>query len=96
MNQSRQAQVKLELAARKGEKPYNPAEYDRLKTEYVKARIRYFEIVAEARSRLGIAQERSRRGLIPINEIAIFQKAADDAEANLAAEQKKLDDPKSS
>jgi hypothetical protein len=94
LNQSRQTRVRMELAARKGEKPYDPAEYERLKAEHLKARVRYFEIVAEgARDRLTIALERSRRGLIPIPEVAIFQKAADDAEATLASERKKLENP---
>ncbi|MBV8315632.1 MAG: hypothetical protein JOZ53_11900 [Planctomycetaceae bacterium] len=94
LNQSRQTRVRMERAARKGEKPSDPAEYERLKAEHLKARVRYFEIVAEgARNRLTIALERSRRGLIPIPEVAIFQKAADDAEAALAAERKKLENP---
>jgi multidrug resistance efflux pump len=91
LSRSRQAQVALELAARRGEKPYDPAEYDRLKTEYRKARIQYYEIIlAGAKSRLAIAIERSRRGLLPPSEIPLFQKATDDAEANLEAETRKL------
>jgi hypothetical protein len=94
LNQSRQTRVRMEVAAHKGEKPYDPVEFERLKAEHLKARVRYFEIVAEgARRRLTIALERSRRGLIPIPEVAIFQKAAEDAEATLAAERKKLENP---
>jgi multidrug resistance efflux pump len=94
LSRSRQAQVALELAARRGERPYEAAEYDRLKNEYLNARIQYYEIIlAGARSRLSIAIERSRRGLIPPNELALFQKAADDAEATLAAERKKVEKP---
>ena len=56
LNQSRQTRVRMELAAPKGEKPYDPVEFERLKAEHLKARVRYFEIVAEgARRRLTIA-----------------------------------------
>ncbi|WP_422930584.1 hypothetical protein [Singulisphaera sp. PoT] len=92
LSQSRQAQVSMELAARKGEKSYDSAEYEKLKGDYLKARIRYFEIVSKgARNRLAFAQERSRRKLIPVEEIAIFRKAVSDADANLAGERQKLE-----
>jgi multidrug resistance efflux pump len=91
LSRSRQAQVAMELAARKGEKPYDPAEYQRLKAAYLKARIHYFEITAEgATNRLDIARERSRIGLIPTSEITLFQKAANDADDALAVEREKL------
>jgi multidrug resistance efflux pump len=97
LNKSRQAQVVMELAARKGEKSYDPDEYRRLKADYFKARIQYFDvIVAGAKSRLAIAQQRSLRGLIPPNELAIFLKAVDDAEASLSAERKKFQELQSS
>lgn len=93
LSRSRQAQVLMELAARKGEKSYDPAEYRRLKAEYLKGRIQYFEIIAAgARSRRAIAQQRSLRGLIPPNELGIFQQAVDDADASLANERKKLEE----
>jgi multidrug resistance efflux pump len=93
LSQSRQAQVVMELAARRGEKTYDDSEYARLKSDYLKARIRYFEIIAEgARSRLAIATERSRRGLIPTNELGFFQRATDDADSTLTAERRKLSD----
>jgi len=96
LSQSRQAQVLMELAARRGEKKYDPEEYDRLKAAYLRARIRYFEINADAaHRRFEIAQERSRRGLIPPSEIPIFQKSIDDADAALIAERKKIDKPES-
>jgi hypothetical protein len=92
--QSRQAQVLMELAARKGETKYDPTEYDRLKASYLQARIRYFEVVAtSAHRRFAIAQERSRRGLIPVSELPLFQKMIDDAEVALAGERKKLEKP---
>jgi hypothetical protein len=94
LSQSRQAQVLLELAARTGEKKYDSGEYDRLKAAYLRARIRYFEITAEsAHRRYEIAQERSRRGLIPTSELPIFQKSSEDADAALGAERKKLEKP---
>jgi hypothetical protein len=94
LSQSRQAQVLMELAARRGDRKYDPAEYDRLKTSYLQARIRYFEMVAAgAHRRFAIAQERSRRGLIPTSELPLFQKSIDDADVALAAERKKLEKP---
>jgi hypothetical protein len=94
LSQSRQAQVLMELAARTGEKKYDSSEYDRLRAAYLKARIRYFEIMAaSSHRRYEIAQERSRRGLIPPSELPIFQKSCDDTDAALAAERKKLDKP---
>jgi outer membrane protein TolC len=61
LSRSRQSQVLMELSARKGEKPYDPAEYDKLKAEYLKARVHYFEVAVDgARRRLEIARDRSR------------------------------------
>lgn len=92
LSRSRQAQVAMEIAARRGEKPYDAAEYERLKSDYLKARLQYYEIVASgAHSRLAIAQERSRRGLIPASELAIFVKAAEDADAAVSAEREKME-----
>ena len=94
LSQSRQAQVLMELAARRGEKKYDPAEYERLKSAYLRARIRYFEITSEAaHRRLVIAQERSRRGLISESELPLFQKLIADADAALDGERKKLEKP---
>lgn len=92
LSRSREAQVLMELSARKGEKPYDPAEYHKLKGDYLRARTHYFEITAEgARKRLEIARERSRAGLIPAGEVAIFEKGVLDSEASMAAEHKALD-----
>ena len=56
-------------------------------------RIQYFEVVtAGSKSRLTIAQQRSARGLIAPQDVALFQKAVDDTEAALAAERKKLEE----
>jgi hypothetical protein len=94
LSQSRQAQVLMELAARRGDKKYDAAEYDRLKTSYVQARVHYFEMIATAaHRRFAIAQERSRRGLIPASELTLFQKSLDDADVALAAERRKLEKP---
>jgi outer membrane protein TolC len=92
--QSREAQVMMELAARRGEKKYDSEEYQKLKADYLRARLRYFEIVAAAAGRrYDIAQERSRRGLIPPNELPLFQKSLDDSEAALTAERKRIEKP---
>jgi outer membrane protein TolC len=94
LSQSRQAQVMMELAARRGEKRFDPDDYDRLKEAYLRARIRYFENTAEAaRRRYEIAQERSRRGLIAASELPIFQKSLDDADAALSTERNTLEQP---
>jgi hypothetical protein len=94
LSRSRQARVAVELAARKDEKALNPTEYARLRTEYLKTRVRYFEITAElAHRRLDLARDRSRRGLIPPNEIAIFEKKADDADTSLDEARKTLEAP---
>lgn len=93
LSKTREAQIVMELASRKGEKSYDAAEYQRLKTAYLNARVQYFEIIATgAKNRLAIAQQRSVRGLLTPNEVALFQKGVDDAEAALAAERKKLGD----
>lgn len=94
LSQSRQAQVLMELAARRGEAKYDPNDYDRLKASYLQARIHYFEVVSTAaHRRFSIAQERSRRGLVPVSELPLFQKSIDDADVALAAERKKLEKP---
>jgi hypothetical protein len=96
LSRSRQGRVAMELAARRGEKPYDPAEYGRLRSDYLKAQARYYELTSElAHRRLEMARDRSRRGLIPANELEIFQKGADDADASLAEARKKLDVPES-
>lgn len=97
LSESRQAQVLMELAARKGEKKYDPEEYDRLKAAYLQARVRYFEMISTAaHRRFAIAQERSRRGLVPVSELPLFQKSIDDADNALALERKKLEKPEPS
>ena len=92
LSRSREAQVMMELTARSGEKAYDPAEFKRLKSEYLKARVRYYEVTADgAQSRLEIARERSRLGLIPPNEISLFEQAAADAVTSLDSERKALE-----
>jgi hypothetical protein len=92
LSRSREAQVLMELAARRGEKPYDPVEYHRLKGEYLKARVRYFEVTAEgARRRLEIARDRVRSGLIPTGELGIFERASADAEAAADVERKSFE-----
>ncbi|WP_406700809.1 hypothetical protein V5E97_18640 [Singulisphaera sp. Ch08] len=96
LSKTREAQIVMELASRRGEKSYDSAEYQRLKAAYLKARIQYFEVVsAGSKNRLTIAQQRSLRGLIATDDVALFQKAVDDAENALAAERKKLEENES-
>ena len=96
LSQSRQAQVLMELAARQGREAVRPRRVTNgSRPSYLKARVRYFEIVAEA------AQRRldDRPGTLPARadphpaSSPLFQKAADDADATLAAERKKLENP---
>jgi hypothetical protein len=92
LSRSRESQVLMELAARRGERPYNPVEYRRLKTDYLKARVRYFEVSADgARRRLDLARDRSRLGLIAASEVTLIEKAAADALASLANERRALE-----
>jgi hypothetical protein len=92
LGKSREAQIRMELAARSGEKRFDPEEVHRLKTEYLQARVRYFEITAEAaRRRAQLARERSRLGLIPANDVATFDRASAEADLALEAEKKALE-----
>lgn len=92
LSRSREAQVVLELTARNGEKAVDPAEYHRLKTEYLKARVLYYERNAEgAKRRLEIARDRARLGLIPANEIEMFARAAADSAKALDKERQALE-----
>jgi hypothetical protein len=91
LSRSREAQVMMELAARTGVQPYDRNEFHRLKTEYLKARVHYYEVTAEgARRRLEVVRERTKLGLIGANEVSLFEKAASDADASLDAEKKAL------
>jgi hypothetical protein len=93
LSRSREAQVLMELAARRGEKAYDPVEYHRLKADYLKARIHYYEVSSEgSHRRLEIARERARLGYIPADEVTLFEKAADEADDSLASEKKALSD----
>ncbi len=47
LGRSREAQILMELAARNGEKRFDREEVHRLKADYLKARIRFFEASAE-------------------------------------------------
>lgn len=92
LSRSREAQILMELAARLGAKPYDAKEYHQLKSDYLGARVRYFEVSAEgANHRLEIARERSKRGLIPSGDLSFFERAAADAAASLAAEREALE-----
>ena len=92
LGKSRESQIVMEIAARTGEKRSDPATAHRLKSDYLKARIRYFEITAEAaRRRLDLGRERSRIGLVPSNDVAIFERASADAAAALAKERSVLE-----
>jgi hypothetical protein len=93
---SREAHVLMEIAETSTDKPSGLAAHERLKSDYLKARLQYLEITSEgAHRRLEIARDRSRQGVIPPQEIALFERAAADAEAALAAGRKALGSPES-
>lgn len=92
LGKSREAQIRMEIAARSGEKRFDPEEVHRLKTEYLQARVKFFEITAEAaRRRALLARERSRLGLIPVGDVNMFDRAAEEANLALEAEKRALD-----
>jgi hypothetical protein len=92
LSRSREAQVLMGISLRNGEKPSDPVDYRRLKTEFLKTRVRYYELTeGGARRRLEIARERSRLGQLPPNEIALFEHAATEAATALANERKALE-----
>lgn len=92
LGKSRAAQIMMEIASRNGERRIEPRDVHRLKSDYLKARIRYFEITADgARRRLELVRDRSRLGLIPSNDVATFERAAADAVESLATERKVLE-----
>lgn len=89
---AREAQILMELAARCGGKRPDPDEVYRLKSDYLKARVRYFEVASEgAKRRLELARERSRLGLMKSQDVAAFERAAADAAASLDSERKSLE-----
>jgi len=89
---AREAQILMELAARCNGKRSDPDEVYRLKSDYLKARIRYFEVASEgAKRRLELARERSRLGLMKPQDVSAFERAAADAAASLDSERKALE-----
>lgn len=91
LSRSREAQVLMELAVRRGEAAFDAEEYHRLKSAYLQARVRYFEVTAEgAKRRLDLARDRSRLGLVPPGDLVLFEKAAADAVEGLGSEKKAL------
>ena len=91
LSQARQGRVALERAERKGD---DPAETKRARAESFQTAVRYGETVADlAHRRLDLAQDRSKRGLIPANELAIFQQGVKDADASLTEAKGKLAKP---
>ena len=79
------------MGARDGSKAFDPVEVHRLKTEHLKARVRYFEVTAEgAKRRLEVVNERRRAGLVPASDVALFEKAAREADESVAEQKKGL------
>jgi|GEM_PF-1822093 len=90
LSNAREAQVSMELASHQDAKNYDRAQYQQLKTSYLKARVSYYEIVAQgAKSRLASAQQRSLRGVLSTDQISLFEKAVEDAQAALKLETSK-------
>lgn len=92
---ARQAQVAMELAARTGQRPYDAEEHLRRKADYIRARIRYSEIrVAGIRKRLDIARQGVQAGITQPSEAATLTRMLEDAEADLEADRRLIDDLK--
>ena len=92
LSRSRESQVLMELATRKGEAVYDDVAYHKLREDYLKSRLRYFEINLEGtKRRLTLARERSKLKLIPESELALIEQAYDDMAANVASEKKALE-----
>jgi hypothetical protein len=90
--QSRRAEVAMEQAAPRGERPHDPAGFRRRKSEYLKARLHYSDVVeAGAKGRLEAANDRARQGLIPAEDLPRFRKDLEEADAALAADRQALD-----
>lgn len=95
ISEARQAQVAMEIAARDGEKPYDPQEYLRLKGAYINARIRYTEIrVAGLKNRLEMARQSVKLAILAQGEVDALEKMLADAQVDLEDEKKLLDDLK--
>jgi hypothetical protein len=92
---ARQAQLFYERATRTGgQTPVDRAEVDRLKAAYLKARVSYYEIGATiAKSRLEMAKDQFRRGMLTQSELDAHQKSADTADERLNNERKRLAEP---
>ena len=94
LTRSREAQVLMEMARGSRTKPGDRAEVARLKEVYLSSRAHYFEVSMEgAKRRLELARVRSKLGLIPLEDLGFFERAAADAEAQLARERKLLPPP---
>ena len=92
LSRSREAQVLMELDTRNGEKVYDDEAYHKLREDYLRSRLRYFEINLEgAKRRLSLARERSKLKMISDSEVDLIQKAYDDMAANVDAEKKALE-----
>jgi hypothetical protein len=92
--QTREAQVVMERAGSAGPKVSEPATIERLKTDYLQARLRSAQIQAEnAGRRLEIARDRVRLGLMPQAELSIFEKAAVEATTRREAAKKASEAP---
>ena len=92
LSKSREAQVLMELATRNGETVYDAETYHKLRGDYLRSRLRYFETNLEgAKRRLGLARERNKIKLVADSELVLIEKAYDDMAANVAAEKKNLE-----
>jgi len=80
----------MELASHQDAKNYDRAQYQQLRTSYLKARVSYYEIVVQgAKSRLASAQQRSLKGILSPSQITLFEKAVEDSQAALKLETSK-------
>lgn len=94
LSQARQAQVTLLRAMRGRAETAEPAAIRKPKTDYLKARLQYYEIaVALAKNRLEMARGQLRSGQMSRTEFARYQKASESADETLATERERLEEP---
>jgi multidrug resistance efflux pump len=94
LSRTRQAQLALEHASKPGPKAATPSDGQKLKIQYLQSRVQYYEIgAAIAKSRVDMAKDQLRHGLMTASDVDYYEKALDAAEQTLAAERKRLEQP---
>jgi hypothetical protein len=94
VSRARQALLVVEHVSKPVVPIVDPAVVQRLKTEYLQARVQYYEIGASiAKTRLEMAREQLRRRQFSQGDMEYYQKAYDTASEQLKIERERLADP---